>query len=35
MRLAELFQVVPRFFLALIVTALFGPNVAVLRCCSA
>jgi peptide/nickel transport system permease protein len=30
MRLVELFQVVPRFFLALIVTALFGPNVTVL-----
>ena len=29
MRLTELFQVVPRFFLALIVTALFGPNVVV------
>lgn len=30
MRLTELFQVVPRFFLALIVTALFGPNVVVI-----
>lgn len=30
MRMTEAFQVVPRFFLALIVTALFGPNVAVL-----
>jgi peptide/nickel transport system permease protein len=30
MRLAELFQVVPRFFLALIVTALFGPSIVVL-----
>jgi peptide/nickel transport system permease protein len=30
MRLAEVFQVVPRFFLALIVTALFGPSIVVL-----
>ena len=30
MRLTEVFQVVPRFFLALIVTALFGPNVVVI-----
>jgi peptide/nickel transport system permease protein len=30
MRLAELFQVVPRFFLVLILTALFGPNVVVI-----
>ena len=30
MRLTELFQVVPRFFLALIVTALFGPSVVVI-----
>lgn len=30
MRLTELFQVVPRFFLALIVTALFGPNIVVI-----